>query len=115
MNTEEVTIVSNEFEFDGRKYDCELAIKLDTKSIIREAKDSHAGSFEEQYDEQSLRPDKVRIHIQDGTPVYCMIIYIINYKDEKGGRYACGNYYPFMPLNGKVLVVPHPYQASICW
>ena len=47
------------------------------------------------------------------VPIYGMIIYLIDYKNGGNSRYACGGYYRF-EFDGSVLM-PHPYQESICW
>lgn len=110
--TEEYPIIGNCFEYDGKIYDCSYAIKRDIKLIIQEAETSHKDSFDELYDRQSLKADKVRIFLdKEDKPIFGMVIYLIEYKDESWKRCACGNYYPFW--EGKLM--PHPYQESICW
>ena len=49
----------------------------------------------------------------DNIPIYGMIIYLIDNKKENYSRYACGGYYKFEFDNSVLL--PHPYQESICW
>ena len=120
MNTIEINIRGTEFEFNGVKYDAELAIKKDKKLIIAEAMDSHKEDFEEKYDKDSLTQDHVRLFLDEKNEiVYAMIIYIIKYKTKnilRNGRYACGNYYPiYKGSTGKNFLEAHPYQASICW
>ena len=113
--TDEITINSNEFEYLGKKFECGYAIKRDTQNIIREAKSSHSGDFERLYDTNSLKPSKMRLYFEQNTPIYCMIIYTIDYKDQKVSRLACGDYYPLHETADGFVVAPHPFQASICW
>ena len=120
MNTVEINIIGTEFEFNGVKYDAELAIEKDKKLIIAEAMDSHKEVFEKEYDKDSLTQDHVRLYLDEKDEiVYAMIIYLIKYKEESKyftGRYACGNYYPiYNTSTGKGFLEPHPYRASICW
>lgn len=122
MKTKDIKINSNEFEYNGVKYDAELAIEKDKKLIISEAMDSHKEVFEKEYDKDSLTQDHVRLYLDEKNEiVYAMIIYIIKYKNKDygvlgNGRYACGNYYPiYKASTGKNFLEPHPYQASICW
>ena len=114
IKKEEYPIIGNCFEYDGKTYDCSYAIKRDIKLIIQEAETSHKDSFDELYDRQSLKADKIRIFLnKEDKPVFGMVIYRIKYnKDKTCERYACGGYYPF--LYDKVLF-PHIYQESICW
>jgi len=112
IKKEEYPINGNCFEYDGKTYDCSYAIKRDIKLIIQEAETSHKDSFDELYDKQSLKADKVRIFLdKEDKPVFGMVTYIIDYKEENSGRYACGGYYPFWDDK----LFPHPYQESICW
>jgi len=122
MNTVEISIKGTEFEFNGVKYDAELAITKDKKLIISEAMDYHKEEFEKKYDKNSLTQDFVRLFLDEKNEiVYAMIIYIIKYKNKDygvlgNGRYACGNYYPiYKSSTGKNFLEPHPFQASICW
>ena len=46
MKTKDIKINSNEFEYNGVKYDAKLAIEKDKKLIISEAMESHGESFE---------------------------------------------------------------------
>ena len=110
--TEEYPIIGNCFEYDGKTYDCSYAIKRDVKLIIQEAETSHKDSFDELYDRQSLKADKVRIFLdKEDKPIFGMVIYLIEYKDKSWKRYACGGYYPFWDDK----LFPHLYQESICW
>ena len=117
MNTVEISINQETMEYNGVTYELDYAIKKDKKAIFNEAMNSHGDTFETEYDKESFRPDKVSVYVSEtGELLYGMIIYIIDYKDHKNGRYACGNYYPFCKLStGKNFMEPHPYQASICW
>lgn len=93
-------------------YDFELAIKRDKKMIIQEAEISHKDNFDEFYDRDSLKPDKVRLFFDDNKlPIFGMVIYKIHQKKDNYWRSACGGYYPI--YNEKLF--PHPYQESICW
>ena len=112
MKTVEVKIESDVFEYEGTKYGCSSVLSRDMKSIIREAEESHNGDFYRTYIKESLRPEKVRLFLDnDDVPVFGMVIYLIDYKVDKCSRYACGNYYPIYDN----ILTPHPYQASICW
>ena len=114
IKKEEYPIKDNGFEYLGNHYDCQFAIKRDVKMILREAEISHKDTFDKLYDRSTLRPDKIHIFVDgDNIPILGMIIYLIDYKDGKCSRYACGGYYMF-ELNNSVLY-PHPYQESICW
>jgi len=114
IKKEEYTIKNNEFEYLGKHYDCQFAIKRDIKMILQEAEISHKDTFGKLYDKNTLRPDKIRIFVDgDNTPIYGIIIYLIDYKDGNGSRYACGGYYRFEFDNS--ILLPHMYQESICW
>lgn len=113
IKKEEFPIKDNGFEYLGKYYDCQFAIKRDIEMILQEAKTFHKDQFDSLYDKNTLRPNKIRIFVDgDNIPIYGIIIYIIDYKDE-GSRYACGGYYPFQFDNSVFL--PHLYQESICW
>ncbi len=111
INKEVYPIKENGFEYLGKHYDCQFAIERDVKMILQEAETSHKDSFDELYDRQSLKADKVRIFLDEDIPIFGMVIYLIEYKDKSWKRCACGGYYPF--LDDKLL--PHLYQESICW
>ena len=112
MKQEEYAIINNSFEYDNRIYDCSCAIERDIPIIIQEAENSHNDSFNELYDKQSLRAEKVRIFLDENNkPIFGIVIYFIDYKDSDWKRSACGGYYPF--CDDKLF--PHPYQESICW
>lgn len=114
IKTEVYPIKDNGFEYLGNHYNCQYAIKRDVKMIIQEAETYHKDIFDELYDRNTLRADKIRIFVdKDNTLIYGIIIYLIDYKDGSSSRYACGGYYPF-EFNNSVLL-PHPYQESICW
>lgn len=115
IKKEEYPIKNNGFEYLGNHYDCHYAIERDIKMIIQEAETSHKDTFNELYNKSTLRPDKIRIYVDENdTPIYGMIIYLIDYKEGvNNSRYACGGYYPFAFDNSMFL--PHPYQESICW
>lgn len=111
---QEYPIKGNGFEYSGKHYDCHYAIERDVKMILQEAETSHKDTFDEFYDRNTLRPDKIRIFVdEDNVPVYGMVIYVIDYKKERNRRSACGGYYIF-EFNNSILM-PHPYQESICW
>lgn len=112
IKKEEYPIKDNGFEYDGKTYDCSYAIKRDVNLIIQEAETSHKDSFDELYDRQSLKANKVRIFLdKEDKPIFGMVIYLIEYKDKSWKRCACGGYYPF--CDDKLF--PHIYQESICW
>jgi hypothetical protein len=115
MIQEDYPIIDGHFEYDGKTYDCTIAIERDIKVILQEAETSHKDSFDELYNRDSLVPYKVHIYLdKEDKPVFGVIIYLIEYKEYKDSnlkRTACGGYYPFW---GNVLL-PHPYQESICW
>ena len=114
IKKKEYPIKDNGFEYLGKYYDCQFAIKRDVKMILQEAEASHRDTFDELYDRNTLRADKIRIFVDgDNIPIYGMIIYLIDYKDGNGSRYACGGYYNFEFDNS--IFLPHIYQESICW
>jgi hypothetical protein len=91
MKEEKYSIVDNHFEYDGKNYDCSYAIERDIKMILSEADESHKDSFDKLYDRQSLKADKVSIFLdEENKPVFGMVIYLINYKNENSQRFACG-------------------------
>jgi hypothetical protein len=116
-NHTDVPIASDHLEFKGVEYDLDMAIRNDKELITINAERSHGKEFDELYDKESIRPDKVRVFTdKDGEPVFGMVIYVIKYKTGDSGRYACGNYYPFYKVSlDKNFLMPHPFQASICW
>jgi hypothetical protein len=108
----EMPMNSDTFDYKGVRYDCSSAISKDKALILQEAESSHKSTFDEEYLRDSLRPSKIRLFVDDNDlPRFAMVIYIIDYKDHSCGRYACGNYYPFYEEH----LMPHFYQASICW
>lgn len=111
IKTEEYPIKDNRFEYLGKHYDCQFAIKQDVKRILQEAKVTHKDEFEKFYDADSLIADKVRL-FTDGSkvPIYGIVIYKV-YNKSGYWRIACGNYYPIHDF----YLEPHPFQASICW
>ena len=114
IKIEEYPIKDNGFEYLGKYYDCQFAIERDIKMIIQEAETSHKDTFDKLYDRNTLRPNKIRIFVdEDDIPIYGIIIYLIGYIGENDYRYACGGYYNF-EFNNSVFL-PHPYQESICW
>jgi len=114
IKKEEYPIKDNRFEYLGNYYDCQFAIRRDVKMILQEAEISHKDIFDELYDKNTLRPYKIRIYVNENDiPVFGIIIYIIDYKNQSNSRYACGGYYRFEFDNSMLL--PHPYQESICW
>lgn len=116
MKYEEYEIKDNFFEYLDKQYDCSFAIKRDIKLIIQEAEISHRDTFDEIYNRDSLTPIKARIFFDNNENlIFGMIIYTIDYKDQDWTRTACGHYYPIWTTNNKSLLMPHPYQGSICW
>lgn len=114
IKKEEYPIKDNGFEYLGNHYDCHRAIERDIKMILQEAETSHKDTFDELYDRNTLRPDKIRIYVdEDNVPIYGIIIYRIDYREGNNSRCACGGYYRFEFDNSMLL--PHPYQESICW
>lgn len=114
IKKEEYPIKDNGFEYLGNYYDCKFAIKRDVKMILQEAGTSHKDTFDELYDRNTLRADKIRIFVDgDDVPIFGMIIYRIDYEEGNNSRYACGGYYRFVFDN--FVLLPHPYQESICW
>lgn len=110
--TEEYSIIGNCFEYDGKTYDCSYAIKRDVKLIIQEAETSHKDNFDEFYDRNTLKPDKIRIFFDENKlPIFGMVIYELHQKKDNYWRSACGGYYPFYEEK----LFPHSYQESICW
>lgn len=111
---ETIPIKNNGFEYLGKYYDCQFAIKRDVKMILQEAETSHKNIFDKFYDKSTLRPDTIRIFVdKDNIPIYGIIIYLIDYKEKNDSRYACGGYYRFEFDNS--ILLPHIYQESICW
>ena len=114
IKKEEYPIKNNGFEYLGKYYDCQHAIKRDVKMILQEAETSHKDTFDKLYDRNTLRADKIRIFVDgDNIPIYGIIIYLIDYKEGNWSRYACGGYYRF--VFNEPMFLPHPYQESICW
>lgn len=113
METIEVKIKDYSFEYAGKQYDCNMAILCDKEQIIREAKISHEDILNE-YDIYSLDASKIRLFLDgNSNPMFGIIIYTIWNTKDKYRRTACGNYYP---VNSELsMLLPHPYQASICW
>ena len=113
MRTEECPINTDlSFEYLGERYRCSFAIRQDIEPIIMEAKASHGETLDKLYDQSTLKPVKIRIYVDDQkAPVFGMVLYTINYKDSELQRNACGNYYPIWDN----WLMPHPFQASICW
>ena len=111
---EEHPVENNGFEHLGKHYACHYAIERDIKMILQEAETSHKDNFDEFYDRNTLRPEKIRIFVDgDNVHIFGMIIYLIDYREENNSRHACGGYYRFEFDNSVLL--PHPYQESICW
>ena len=112
IQQETYPVINNNFEYDGKTYDCSYAIKRDIKMILNEAEESHKDSFGKLYDRESLKADKIRIFLdEEDKPVFGVVIYLINYKNENNKKYACGGFYQFW----ETALFPHPYQESICW
>ena len=116
IKKEEYPIKDNGFEFLGKHYDCQFAIKRDVKMILQEAETSHKDTFDNLYDRNTLRPYKIHLYVDEGNvPIYGMIVYIIDYKEENMSRYACGGYYTFCQFMDDKVLFPPLYQESICW
>lgn len=117
MVTTDIEIIGGKFEYHGKTYDCSYLIKRDIKTITREAEDTHKGVLDNLYKRDTLQPSKARVYIDgNGTIVYLMIIYTIEYKEGRTRRTACGDYYPVSDRDESgLLLFPHPYQGSICW
>ena len=114
IKKEEYPIKDNGFEYSSNHYDCHYAIERDVKMILQEAETSHKDNFDEFYDRNTLRPRTIRLYVDENNiPIYGMIIYVIDYKKEQMSRSACGGYYRFE--FGSSILMPHPYQESICW
>ena len=112
IKKQECSIKNNGFDYLGKHYNCYFAIKRDIKMILQEAETSHKDTFDKLYDRNTLRPDKIRIFVnEDDVPIYSIIIYLIDYKEKNNSRYACGGYYIF----DNSTLLPHLYQESICW
>lgn len=114
IKKEEYPIIDNGFNYLDKYYDCHYAIERDIKMILQEAETSHKDTFNKLYYKNTLRADKIRIFVdENNVPIYGMIIYLIDYKNGGNSRCACGGYYRFEFDNSVLL--PHPYQESICW
>ena len=112
MIQEDYPIINGHFVYDGKSYDYTPVIERDIKMILQEAETSHKDSFDELYNKDSLKADRVHIYLdKEDKPVFGMVIYLIEYKDGSCKREACGGYYPIW----QKLLMPHPYQESICW
>jgi len=112
MNSIEYEINDHCFIHNNEEYDCSFAIEHDIKLIIQEAETSHKDTFDELYDRDSLKPNKIRLFVdKEENPIYGMIIYTIDYRESNTSRYACGNYYPVW----RKQLMQHPFQGSICW
>ena len=109
----EYPIKDNGFKHLDKYYGCQFAIERDIKMILQEAETSHKDTFDILYDRNTLRPDIIRVFVDENNVlIYGMIIYLIDYKEGNSWRLACGGYYRFA-FNS--LFLPHPYQESICW
>lgn len=113
MGKKEVKIEDYAFEYAGRRYDCNMAILRDKEQIIQEAKSSHEDILND-YDIFSLEANTIRLFLDNNNnPMFGIIIYSIWNIKDKYRRTACGDYYP---INSDLLMLlPHTYQASICW
>ena len=109
----EYPIKDNGFEYLGKHYDCQFAIKRDIKMILQEAETSHKDTFDEVYDRETLKPKVIRLFTdEEGKPIYGMVLYTIHNNAGEGYyRVACGGYYPFWDDK----LFPHLCQESICW
>ncbi len=114
MTSIEYPIEDSGFEHLGNHCDCQHAIERDIKMILQEAETSHGDTFNELYDKDTLRADKIRVFVdKDNVPLFGIIIYLIDYREGNSSRCACGGYYRFGFDNSSFL--PHPFQESICW
>jgi hypothetical protein len=106
-----VAVVDGKFTPDSVGY---YTINVKATYLGKEAETSYKDNFDEFYDRNTLRPRTMRLYVDENNiPIYGMIIYVIDYKKEQMSRSACGGYYPFEFDNSVLL--PHPYQESICW
>lgn len=107
----EIKIENDGFVYNNVQYKCARAIKRDKEIILQQAV-SYKKEFDELYDKNTLRADSVRLFFNEKKePIFGMVLYIINYRKGRHGRYACGEYYPiFMKA-----LEPDIYQGSICW
>lgn len=124
MNIKDIEVYFNEegtgFTHNGEFYDCEHLVAFEKLQILAEAKHSHKDDIENIYDKDSLKPLRVKLHLDDNDKImHIMVVYEILYKDHSGGRYACGAYQVsknfFKKADGKTVIGYHPYQDSICW
>lgn len=116
MNTTEITMMSDGFNYSGKYYDCNHAIERDKRLILKEADESHKDAFDDLYYRESLTPYKIRLFLDEkDNPVFGIIIYMIDYREGYSKRTAMGNYYPLYETPERGKMSPHPYQSSICW
>ena len=120
MNVKEITFDKEKvsFSYNGIDYDCSLVVERDIKRILQEADGSHPGVLDTLYKRNTLSPRHVKLYTGKlGEPLAVMVVYAIDYANEReGSRFACGDYYIGIMTDWKQpCVVPHPYQASICW
>lgn len=114
MKHEEIEVVNSAFSYQGKHYNCGHLIERDMKTILNEADNSHRGIFDLIYDRNSLEPIKCRVYLNDQDEImFIMLIYHVKYREGKGARSACGDYYPVFGDSSNLY--PHPYQGSICW
>lgn len=113
----ECELVSNKFTHNGETYDCRHLVDRDRETILREADDTHGGTFNKLYDRDSLEPFKAKLYTDtDGNIVYLMLVYHIKYREGTAKRLACGDYYPvFKRDESDLLLLPNAFQGSICW
>lgn len=117
METYDTEIINGKFEHNEESYDCSRLIERDKETILRQADATHKEVFDELYRRDSLEPFKAKLSLdKQGNIVYLMIVYRIHYKVGTSTRLACGDYYPvFKRDDTDLLLLPHPFQGSICW
>lgn len=118
----EIKLNGNFFEYNGKKYSCEYAIKRDIVMITQEAECNHKNEFENLYVGDSIKPYEIRLYTNEkDIPIFGMIVYFVPFTEEYkkecwgDGRSACGGYYPIKEYGQFAGLRPHSYQESICW
>lgn len=78
---ETIPIKDNGFEYLGKHYDCQFAIKRDVKMILQEAEISHKDTFDELYDRNTLSDIGGIIFVL--SPLVLVILFYLRFKDSK--------------------------------